>query len=469
MMRVFVSYTSKDPVLTDEKLRRVEERIRPFAKVFIDRLHNKRHKQCRVNFELCRCDVVLCLVSTQYKSQWVQKELVKARKSDKPVIKIGVDELLALDDEQLYILLTDVEKKSWSVWLILSLSLLTCLLISLFGIWASYRFVSARLIQDAGTDIINARGLFGDSWGGVNAIISAFAFAGVIVTLFLQNRDLNLQRKEMARQREEFEKENETLKYQRFENLFYNMLNLQQEIVAGLRYDYQEKQTILVPQQDSYPLQDERIVDKVVTGREVFRYTFEEAEIILFEKGKLGKSQKVRGYREFMFVKGFDAYNDTWIPTIFDHYFRHLYKIIQFIDNQGFSFEEAYKYVSLLRGTLSHYELVWIYYNALNPVFHKFQELIEKYSLLKNMREDLLTTSNELEMYYRGLRLSSQDVRDAGFSTGDFEFYLTDDKNDAERYYLTAFWKEEDIENGFDLLKRWRAFVKDAAAKVVEG
>lgn len=366
-------------------------------------------------------------------------------------------------------MLSDVDKKGWPVWSILLVSLLVCVIISIVGLWLSYIYVAVNGGAEVEGGLFNARGLFGDSWGGVNALVSAFAFAGVIVTLFLQNRDLNLQRKEMARQREEFEKENETLKYQRFENLFYNMLNLQQEIVAGLRYDYQEKQTILLPQQDSYPLQDERIVDKVVTGREVFRYTFEEAEIILFEKGKLGKSQKVRGYREFMFVKGFDAYNDTWIPTIFDHYFRHLYKIIQFIDNQGFSFEEAYKYVSLLRGTLSHYELVWIYYNALNPVFHKFQDLIEKYSLLKNMREDLLTTCNELEMYYRGLRLSSQDVRDAGFSTGDFEFYLTDDKNDAERYYLTAFWKEEDIENGFDLLKRWRAFVKDAAAKVVEG
>lgn len=48
MMRVFISYTSKDPAITDEKLRQVENRIRPFAKVFIDRIHNMKRKQCRV-------------------------------------------------------------------------------------------------------------------------------------------------------------------------------------------------------------------------------------------------------------------------------------------------------------------------------------------------------------------------------------------------------------------------------------
>lgn len=322
---------------------------------------------------------------------------------------------------------------------------------------------------------METRGQFGDMFGAINALFSGLAFAGLIITLFLQKKELSLQREElqltrdeMKNQRVEFEKENKTLKYQRFENLFYNMLNLHQEIVAGLRYDYREKQTILIPQTDSYPLQDERTVDKVVTGREVFRYTFDEAVIILSEKGKLGNSFTVYGYRNFLNTKGFGAYNDTRIPTIFDHYFRHLYKIIQFVDNQGFSFEEAYKYVSLLRGTLSHYELVWIYYNALNPAFHKFQELIEKYSLLKNMREDLLTRCLEIESYYSGLGLAPQDLKDAGFSAGDFEFYLTDERNDAERYYVTAFWKENELAKGLDWLNRWRAFMNDAAGKVIE-
>ena len=67
-MRIFVSYTTKDPVVTKEALARVEERISPFANVFIDLLHNKKGNQCRVNFELKRSDIVFQIASTKFKS-----------------------------------------------------------------------------------------------------------------------------------------------------------------------------------------------------------------------------------------------------------------------------------------------------------------------------------------------------------------------------------------------------------------
>lgn len=46
--------------------------------------------------------------------------------------------------------------------------------------------------------------LFGDSFGAVNALISAFAFAGMIVTFVLQRYELSMQRKELESQRMEF-------------------------------------------------------------------------------------------------------------------------------------------------------------------------------------------------------------------------------------------------------------------------
>lgn len=73
--------------------------------------------------------------------------------------------------------------------------------------------------------------LFGDSFGAVNALISAFAFAGVIVTIFIERHELTLQRKDLSLQRREFATQNKTLQLQRFENTFFNMLTLQQRIV----------------------------------------------------------------------------------------------------------------------------------------------------------------------------------------------------------------------------------------------
>lgn len=459
-MRVFVSYTSKDPAVTRAKLEQVEKKMTSFANVFIDLLHNERGKQRRVERELCRSDVVLQLESPQYKSEWVQKELITARKKGKTVIKLGMDELIGMDEEQLYLLLSDVEKKGLSVWLILCISLLVCVGVSILGIWLSYLFVDSQIIDGHEGGLLNARGVFGDSWGGVNAIISAFAFAGVIVTLFLQNRDLNLQRKEMARQREEFEKENQTLKYQRFENLFYNMLNLQQQIVNGLRYDYYDDEKIPAYIRGRHSI-DRKLVKKEVVGRDVFRYLFSEARITTVNGTLIG-------YRDCLRYRGLDDYHRTQIPTYFDHYFRHLYKIVHFVESQEFSFVEKYRYISFLRGTLSRYELVWLYYNALHPNFFKFKKLIERYSLLKALRSDLLSLSKETDDYYNGLGVTGEDMKEHGFGFNDFAFYLTDNPDDESKYTISAFWNSNDYQSGVEYLNRWNAFVAKAAGKVVK-
>lgn len=76
-----------------------------------------------------------------------------------------------------------------------------------------------------------APALFGDSFGAVNALISAFA--GMIVTFVLQRYELGMQRQELEAQRE-FSTQNETLRLQRFENTFFNMMELQQSIVNDL-------------------------------------------------------------------------------------------------------------------------------------------------------------------------------------------------------------------------------------------
>ena len=44
---------------------------------------------------------------------------------------------------------------------------------------------------------MEARGQFGDLFGGVNALFTGLAFAGVIYTILLQRRELELQREEL--------------------------------------------------------------------------------------------------------------------------------------------------------------------------------------------------------------------------------------------------------------------------------
>lgn len=57
-------------------------------------------------------------------------------------------------------------------------------------------------------------------------------------------------------------------------------------------------------------------------------------------------------------------------------------------------------------------------------------------------------------------------MRDAHFSIGDFEYYLTDDENDDTRYHLSAFFSKGELDKGHALLNRWRTFIKDKKASV---
>lgn len=53
------------------------------------------------------------------------------------------------------------------------------------------------------------RGLFGDMFGAINSLFSGLAFVGIIYTIFLQQKELELQRKELKLTREELKRQAE--------------------------------------------------------------------------------------------------------------------------------------------------------------------------------------------------------------------------------------------------------------------
>ena len=343
---------------------------------------------------------------------------------------------------------------------------LILLLVGVVGLFAfSWWWITTHIVCP------EQRGQFGDQFGAISALFSGLAFAGLIFTIILQKKELTLQReeliatkKELEGQKEQLEIQNTTLNVQRFENLFYNMLNLQQTIVEGLRYEYYDEERVTVPLDKGYST-NKRHIQREVKGRDVFRYLFEDVELLV--EG-ISKWNAVKGYRRFLHVKGFEKYDTTLVPSYFDHYFRHLYKIVQFVDKQQFEFEEKYKYISFLRGTLSRYELVWLYYNALNSDFHKFKELIERYTLLKALRCDLLTLSKETAVYYEGLGVTKEELKEKDFNIGDFEFFLTDKSNEGGKYNVSAFWSITDLPYGNNRLAKWRTFIDEKAEAIIK-
>lgn len=266
------------------------------------------------------------------------------------------------------------------VWVMLG-GVVTLFLLNMSLIW---------IIDDS-----NWRGTFGDQFGVVNALFSGLAFAGLIYTIILQRRDLELQRNDLKLQREElaltrqemeeqtaeFEKQNETLRIQRFENTFFNMLSQFQEVVNNLKVTDRE--------------------NVVLTGREVFYELFERVGVYGPHPYLVDDMISYRGVGGVLENLGLEGYMQSEVPTQFDHYFRLLYRILKFVKTSPLinRFEDEYEYTSILRATLSRYELVWLYYNGFTYGKNKLKPLIERYAMLKNLRKDLLVQGIDVGHY----------------------------------------------------------------------
>ena len=233
------------------------------------------------------------------------------------------------------------------------------------------------------------RGQFGDMFGAVNSLFSGLAFAGLIITLILQRRELELQRQELALTRREmedqtaeFEKQNETLKIQRFENTFFNMLSQFQEVVNNL--------TVMVT--TSSGIYESK-------GRDVFQAQFEKTVVYVDLKNEAKNKARFRGMKGALEKYNLDGYLYSDTPTCFDHYFRLLYRILKFVKTTSLvtTYEEEYEYTAMLRAVLSRYELVWLFYNGLTYGEDKLKPLIERYAMLSNLRTDLLANCSEID------------------------------------------------------------------------
>lgn len=238
------------------------------------------------------------------------------------------------------------------------------------------------------------RGTFGDMFGAVNALFSGLAFAGLIITLIMQHEELGLQREELAQtndelaaQREEFTAQTKTMKIQRFENTLFNMLTLQQGIVNSLKY---------IPQDGADPNSESKgkYVFDVFYNKKITRFkTYDQSET-------WGIKELIKEENDIL------AYRHVSEISIFDSYFRHLYRIFKYIDESQLIDEtEKYSYSCIVRAQLSEYELLLLFYNALtiddNGIF-KFKYLIEKYAIFNNLRESMLARQHEDYKLYNG-------------------------------------------------------------------
>lgn len=233
------------------------------------------------------------------------------------------------------------------------------------------------------------RGTFGDMFGGLNAFFSGSAFAVLIYTVLLQAKELALQREElketravMTDQKEQMQLQNQVLETQNFENTFFQLLRLHNDIVNSID---------LVSSFGS----SKQMMPKIQKGRDCFNVFYRDLQHS-FNKIQSGRVSNLNddinvAYRRFYQMRQSDL----------GHYFRSLYNMVKFVDTSPA--HDKHLYTNLIRAQLSDQELVVLFYNCLSDLgSSKFKPLVEKYALLKNMSFDLLMGVEHVYLYSDG-------------------------------------------------------------------
>jgi hypothetical protein len=225
------------------------------------------------------------------------------------------------------------------------------------------------------------RGTFGDMFGAVNALFSGLAFVGVIYAILLQGKELKLQRKELRYTRQELkgqklqlEKQSATLKKQNFENTFFELLRLHNDIT------------------NSIDLVDAE--NKITKGRDCFKVFYTRFKTLW------GRTKRQYGESDEL-----DRINKTYLAfydehqSELGHYFRSMYNIVKFVDNSDVDNKSLY--TNIIRAQLSSFELALLFYNSLSDMGReKFMPLIEEYSLLKTVPTGQLINPPDHSPFY---------------------------------------------------------------------
>lgn len=211
--------------------------------------------------------------------------------------------------------------------------------------------------------IANA-GVFGDSFGVLTSLFSALAFAGVAFTLAMQKEQIESQNKELQIQKDEAIENRKEMKKQAFENTFFQMLKLHNQIVSDISTTIKTHSSV-----------------EIVDGRAVIGDFLRKLKDSLdFYDLDENSTKEMVGERflHFYFASKYDL----------GHYFRFLYNILRFLSEA--QIEEKKLYTRLIRAQLSNVELEILYYNALSTEGNNLIQYMQEFKLMDNLPPERL-------------------------------------------------------------------------------
>jgi hypothetical protein len=275
----------------------------------------------------------------------------------------------------------------------------------IFGVYKTYPCFELSNLGALGSYLQGTTAAF---WALAGLCLIYVAFLGQRLQIYLQNKQFDLQQKQyfaeqesqqkqLKEQREQFRIQQESINRQNFENSLFQLINLHNQIVAGMRENYYSEE-------GSHDLLERK-------GRSCFEQWYKEYKnryaalsIIPYAIAELqgGTScpDTPEKYLERIQEKYIIYYQSK--QSELGHYFRNLYHIFKFVRESNI--KDQKRYAGLVRAQLSQYELAFLFYNGLTPIppeksENKFKSLIEEFQLLKHLDISMLTQPSDKGFY----------------------------------------------------------------------
>ncbi len=239
----------------------------------------------------------------------------------------------------------------------------------LWLIWAFQRPISRELGMIWRPEII---GLWGDSFGALNALFAAFGFIAVLATLRQQSQELN-------RQHRDIENAQIDRRKQRFEDHFFQLMGLMRELrseVTETRYvaDGPNSRTVKLEGMDA-----------------IKRFSTEIDRTLASPEGKEMSASQLAD----LYVHDVHKRSEAGLGA----YFRIVYTILRRISEEDvLDSRERAQFGNMVRSQLTSHEVALIGLNGLTPASKNFAQYITEFRLLKYL--GLPHTLSVLKLHY---------------------------------------------------------------------
>lgn len=247
-------------------------------------------------------------------------------------------------------------------------------------------------------------GQFGDFMGGLlNPAIGAVTIYLVLVSVYLQRKELRNSISEMKTSNNALETQINETKRQSFEQTFFTWLNSYRQLVDSIRgliegKEYFGRQALYETWNDSLSASSGKfaalLMSSGLPSGEPYR-AFQAAAHAVPEHVPIIKQAILKSWERIYQKQQHQI----------DSVFRTLFRLLMWIDEQPKDLigeDEKWRYVSIVRAQVSQIELFYLYYNGHTRRGAKFVALINKYAFFDNLRSNdsgLIFLKNNTTVY----------------------------------------------------------------------